>query len=64
VFGLSLVINRIKKLSRGILKVIGLNFDIDVGRGAQGQNFDITIRRVACEASSAKWNRDINSALI
>jgi hypothetical protein len=42
--------------------MIGVNFDINVGRAAQGRNFDITIWRFACEACSAKGNRSTNSA--
>jgi hypothetical protein len=45
------------------VRMIGLNFYINVGRRAMlGQNFVVTNGRAPCEASSAKWNLSTNSA--
>jgi hypothetical protein len=43
---------------RGCISKIGSN----VGRAILGRNFDVTIRRAACEACSATWNLGTNSA--
>jgi hypothetical protein len=55
------VVGRGKKLSRGFT-VYNQNFDIDIGRATLRLNFYVTIRRAACEASSATWNLSTNSA--
>jgi hypothetical protein len=41
--------------------MIGVNVDINAGRAALERNFDVTIRRAACEASSSTWNLGTNS---
>jgi hypothetical protein len=44
-----------------LLRMGGINFNINVGRAALGGNFDVTTGRAACEASSATWNLGTNT---
>jgi hypothetical protein len=41
--------------------MVGIHFNINVGRVTIGRNFDVTIGRAACEAGSATWNLGTNS---
>jgi hypothetical protein len=64
-----------KSVAGALLRMVGIDFDINVGRVAwewnfynivsdtSGPNFDDTFRRVACEARSATWNLVTNYAL-
>jgi hypothetical protein len=55
-----------------VMQMIGINFCYIslkgciivkyIGRAILGRNFDVTIGRAACEASSATWNLGTNSA--
>jgi hypothetical protein len=42
--------------------MIGIHFDINIGRATLGRNSEATIGRAACLASSATWNLDKKSA--
>jgi hypothetical protein len=40
--------------------MIGINFDINIGRSALGRNFDVNIGRAACGVKQAMWDLSTN----
>jgi hypothetical protein len=46
----------VEKSSRGFTVYERIHLDINVGRSALEQNFDVKMGRAACVACSAAWN--------